>query len=92
MSGERSGETSAQMRERGNAARQRQQQWIAARPKITCNARMGPKELGKYCSGVIILRLREGASQFLAWMLEAVWGKRRCQRSLRPKVSKHIKA
>jgi magnesium chelatase family protein len=39
MSGELNGETSAQIRERV----------IAARPKITCNARMGSKELGNYC-------------------------------------------
>jgi magnesium chelatase family protein len=49
MSGERAGETSAQIRERVIAARQRQQQRFAARPKITCNARMGSKELSKYC-------------------------------------------
>ena len=49
MSGERSGETSAQIRERVITARQRQHQRFAARPKITCNARMGPKELSQYC-------------------------------------------
>jgi magnesium chelatase family protein len=49
MSGERSGETSAQIRERVITARQRQQHRFASRPKITCNARMGSKELSKYC-------------------------------------------
>jgi magnesium chelatase family protein len=49
ISGERTGETSAQIRERVIAARQRQQARFAARPKITCNARMGPKELKEFC-------------------------------------------
>jgi magnesium chelatase family protein len=49
ISGERTGETSAQIRERVVAARQRQQQRFAAKPKITCNARMGPKELKEFC-------------------------------------------
>jgi len=49
ISGERTGETSAQIRERVIAARQRQQARFAARPKISCNARMGPKELKEFC-------------------------------------------
>lgn len=49
MSGVQNGETSAQIRERVIAARHRQQQRFAARPKITCNARMGSKELNQYC-------------------------------------------
>ena len=49
ISGGATGETSAQIRERVLAARQRQQQRFAARPKITCNARMGPKELKEFC-------------------------------------------
>jgi len=49
ISGGATGETSAQIRERVIAARQRQQQRFAARPKITCNARMGPKELKEFC-------------------------------------------
>jgi magnesium chelatase family protein len=49
MSGERSGETSAQIRERVIAARKLQHARFAARPKITCNARMGSKELSQYC-------------------------------------------
>lgn len=49
MSGERTGETSAQIRERVVAARGRQQQRFAAPTKITCNARMQPKELREFC-------------------------------------------
>jgi magnesium chelatase family protein len=50
MSGERTGETSAQIRDRVVAARQRQLKRFAHKPKITCNARMGPKELKEYCA------------------------------------------
>ena len=50
ISGERTGETSAQIRERVVAARQRQQKRFAHKPKITCNARMGPKELKAFCA------------------------------------------
>src|SRR5271170_3104259 len=49
ISGERTGETSAQIRERVVAARQRQQKRFAHKPKIACNARMGPKELKEFC-------------------------------------------
>jgi len=49
MSGEHSSETSAQIRERVIAARHRQHQRFSARPKITCNARMGSKELSQCC-------------------------------------------
>jgi magnesium chelatase family protein len=49
ISGERTGETSAQIRERVVAARQIQQRRFVAKPKITCNARMGPKELKEHC-------------------------------------------
>jgi magnesium chelatase family protein len=49
MSGERSGETSAQIRERVIAARKLQHIRFVARPKITCNARMGSKELSQHC-------------------------------------------
>jgi magnesium chelatase family protein len=49
ISGDRTGETSAEIRERVMAARRRQQQRFQAKPKITCNARMGPKELKDYC-------------------------------------------
>ena len=50
ISGDRTGETSAQIRERVVAARQRQQKRFAARPKISCNARMGPKEIKEFCA------------------------------------------
>ena len=50
MTSEIAGETSAQIRERVIAARQRQQARFAARPRVTCNARMGPKELKAHCA------------------------------------------
>jgi len=50
MTGECQGESSAQIRERVVAARQRQQKRFAHRPKITCNARIGPKELKEFCA------------------------------------------
>jgi len=50
MTAEKSGETSAQIRERVIAARQRQQKRFAHKPKITCNARMGSRELKSYCA------------------------------------------
>src|SRR5438874_5584815 len=45
ISGERTGETSEQIRERVVTARQLQQKRFSHKPKITCNARMGSKEL-----------------------------------------------
>jgi magnesium chelatase family protein len=50
MTSERTGETSAQIRERVIAARTRQQQRFAGKPRITCNARMGSKELKAHCA------------------------------------------
>lgn len=50
MSGDRTGETSVQIRERVMAARKIQQERFTHKPKITCNARLGPKELKEYCS------------------------------------------
>jgi len=50
ISGDRTGETSEQIRERVVTARQRQQKRFAHKPKITCNARIGPKELKEYCA------------------------------------------
>ena len=49
MADGRAGEASALIRQRVVAARQRQLARFAARPKITCNARMGSKELKQYC-------------------------------------------
>jgi magnesium chelatase family protein len=50
ISGERTGENSSQIRERVVAARQIQQKRFAYKPKITCNARLGPKELKEFCA------------------------------------------
>ena len=49
IAGERTGETSAEIRARVVAARRRQQQRFAHKPRITCNARLGPKELKEFC-------------------------------------------
>ena len=50
ISGDRTGEASAEIRARVIAARQRQQVRFAHKPKITCNARIGPKELKEFCA------------------------------------------
>jgi magnesium chelatase family protein len=50
IAGDRTGETSAQIRERVVAARKRQQSRFAHKRKITCNALMGPKELKEFCA------------------------------------------
>ncbi len=50
ITSERTGEMSAQIRQRVVAARQRQQARFKDRPKITCNARMGSRELKSYCA------------------------------------------
>jgi magnesium chelatase family protein len=44
------GEASAQIRERVVHARRRQQTRFADKPRITCNARMGSRELKLYCA------------------------------------------
>ena len=49
MSSAQPGEASAQIRERVIAARQRQQARFKDKPKITCNARMGSRELKAFC-------------------------------------------
>jgi magnesium chelatase family protein len=49
ITAERTGEDSAKIRERVIAARGRQQKRFAERPKITCNARMGSRELKAHC-------------------------------------------
>src|SRR5580692_2095479 len=49
ISAERTGESSAQIRERVMAARQRQQKRFQGRKQVTCNARMGTKELKLFC-------------------------------------------
>jgi magnesium chelatase family protein len=50
MTAPRSGETSAQIRERVMVARRRQQSRFRNRPRVTCNARMGPKEIKTFCA------------------------------------------
>jgi len=50
ISAERTGETSAQIRERVVAARRRQQERFTGKKSMTCNARMGTRELKAYCA------------------------------------------
>ena len=50
ISSEQPAETSAQIRERVIEARQRQQERFKHKPKITCNARMGTREIKAYCA------------------------------------------
>jgi magnesium chelatase family protein len=49
ITSERTGETSAQIRDRVMEARRAQQERFKAKPQITCNARMGTRELKAYC-------------------------------------------
>jgi magnesium chelatase family protein len=50
ITSERTGETSAEIRARVMAARRRQHERFKSKPKITCNARMGSRELKQYCA------------------------------------------
>ncbi len=50
MTSERTGESSAQIRDRVMVARALQQKRYADRPRVSCNARMGTKELKAYCA------------------------------------------
>ena len=50
ISGEKSGESSARVRERVIAARKRQHERFAGKPKISCNARLGSRELKAHCA------------------------------------------
>jgi len=50
ITSEQTGEPSAQIRARVIAARQRQQTRFKDKPKITCNARMGSRELRSCCA------------------------------------------
>src|SRR5262249_8959559 len=50
ITSERTGEMSAQIRDRVVTARKRQQARFKDKPKITCNARMGSRELKSYCA------------------------------------------
>lgn len=49
ITSERVGETSAQIRERVVAARARQLARFAQRPRVSCNARMGSKDIKAFC-------------------------------------------
>jgi magnesium chelatase family protein len=49
ITSESTGEPSARIRDRVIVARQRQHKRFLDRPKITCNARMGSRELKRYC-------------------------------------------
>src|SRR5207237_4098082 len=46
----RTGGTSAQIRERVVAARRRQQERFVGKRNVTCNARMGTRELKAFCA------------------------------------------
>jgi magnesium chelatase family protein len=50
ITSEQTGESSATIRDRVVAARRRQQERFKDRPKITCNARMGSRELKLFCA------------------------------------------
>ena len=50
ITSEGNGETSAQIRQRVIVARKRQQERFKDKPKITCNARMGSRDLKSYCA------------------------------------------
>jgi magnesium chelatase family protein len=50
ITAERTGESSGQIRERVVTARRRQQERFGARSRITCNARMGSRELKAHCA------------------------------------------
>lgn len=49
ITAERAGESSAAIRDRVVAARERQLRRFKSRPKVTCNARMGTRELKQFC-------------------------------------------
>jgi magnesium chelatase family protein len=50
ISADKTGETSAAIRERVVTARKTQQKRFASKPKVTCNARMGARELKAHCA------------------------------------------
>jgi magnesium chelatase family protein len=50
ISGERTGESSAEIRQRVVTARRVQQKRFSSRSRITCNARMGTREIKQYCA------------------------------------------
>ena len=72
MTSERTGESSSQIRARVLAARQCQHARIAARPRITCNARMGSRELKGH---------RQLKAETLELLKMAMTEKKRCARA-----------
>src|SRR5229473_245636 len=50
ITAERTGETSAQIRERVVTARRRQQERFVGKRNVTCNARMGTRDLKAFCA------------------------------------------
>src|SRR5437868_2473572 len=50
ITAERTGETSAQIRERVVTARRRQQERFAGKRNVICNARMGTRDLKAFCA------------------------------------------
>jgi magnesium chelatase family protein len=50
MTGETNGEASVKIRARVISARKRQHERFKSKPKITCNARMGARELKEHCT------------------------------------------
>ena len=50
IASERTGEPSFQIRERVIAARRIQQERYSRKPRVTCNARMGSRDLKSYCA------------------------------------------
>ncbi len=59
----RTGETSAAIRERVVAARERQQARFSDKPRVTCNARMGSREIEAHC------RLEESTMDLLKYAM-----------------------
>jgi len=57
------GESSSEIRQRVMAARKRQHARFKDRPKVTCNARMGPRELKQHC------RLNESILELLKFAM-----------------------
>jgi magnesium chelatase family protein len=49
IAGEHNGESSAAIRERVIAARERQHHRFHGKPRVSCNAHMGPRELKQFC-------------------------------------------
>ena len=63
ITSERNGESSAEIRRRVIAARQRQQQRFKNKPRINCNARMGSREIKACCA------LDEATLEFLKFAM-----------------------